>query len=324
MTDSVSQTPDGPPAAPPKPSAARRLVTWAVALACFGYLYYRISNATPAGETPLSYLASVFAKVGWGKWLLLMVPYSCFYFLIDSAVTWRVINWFNTKVGYTDILPIRASAYILSILNEQVGKGAMALYLYRRDRVPAWEVVSSMLFIMFCEFFYLLGWATLGYGLAGDQLPPQFKLIPNIAIGAVIFLVLWIAYFRGGFLPGLRLRERPLFHAFRQAEWWQYLVLVAIRSPALLAAVFVYRAALGLFGVEETLPNMLGILPVVFFGAAVPTPMRAAAITLWVVLYPQQEAQLAAFGLVMHNFFIFFNAAIGLLFLRRANRDLLE
>ena len=199
----------------------------------------------------------------------------------------------------------------------------MALYLNRRDGVPGWEVGSSMLFIMFCEFFYLLGWATLGYALAGDQLPPEFKLIPAIAVGALIFLAVWIAYFRGALFPNSKLREKPLLHSFRQAKAWQYLVLIAIRSPALLAAVFVYRTALGLFGVEETLTNMLGLLPVIFFGAAIPTPMRAAAITLWVVLYPQQEAQLAAFGLVMHNFFIFFNAAIGLLFLRRANRDLL-
>jgi hypothetical protein len=30
---------------------------------------------------------------------------------------------------------------------------------------------------------------------------------------------------------------------------------------------------------------------------------------------------MAAFGLVQHNFFVFFNAAIGLLFLRRTNRE---
>ena len=42
------------------------------------------------------------------------------------------------------------------------------------------------------------------------------------------------------------------------------------------------------------------------------------------VLFPEREAEMTAFGLVQHNFFIFFNAAIGLLFLRRANRDLLS
>ena len=50
--------------------------------------------------------------------------------------------------------------------------------------------------------------------------------------------------------------------------------------------------------------------------------MRSVAIVLWVTLFPEHEGEMAAFGFVQHNFFIFFNAAIGLLFLRRANRDL--
>ena len=31
---------------------------------------------------------------------------------------------------------------------------------------------------------------------------------------------------------------------------------------------------------------MLGYLPVIFFGAAVPGPLRAVAITMWPLLYP--------------------------------------
>jgi hypothetical protein len=68
--------------------------------------------------------------------------------------------------------------------------------------------------------------------------------------------------------------------------------------------------------------QMLGYLPVIFFGAATPGPMRTVAITLWVILFPGNEGEMATFGFVQHNFFIFFNAAIGLLFLRRANREL--
>ena len=49
--------------------------------------------------------------------------------------------------------------------------------------------------------------------------------------------------------------------------------------------------------------------------------MRAAAITFWVVLFPENEGQMAAFGFVQHNFFVV-NAAIGLLFWRRAQRSL--
>jgi hypothetical protein len=50
--------------------------------------------------------------------------------------------------------------------------------------------------------------------------------------------------------------------------------------------------------------------------------MRAAAITLWVTLFPEHPGEMTAFGIVQHNFFIFFNAAIGVLFLRRANREI--
>ena len=73
---------------------------------------------------------------------------------------------------------------------------------------------------------------------------------------------------------------------------------------------------------EASVLGLLPLLPVIFFAAAVPTPMRAAAITFWVVLFPDNEGQMAAFGFVQHNFFILFNAAIGLLFWRRAQRDL--
>ena len=304
-------------------SIAKRAIPWLVTLGCFTYLYFRIDGAAQReGSSAIPYLANVFANVNWARWLGLMIPYSIFFFLIDSLVVWRIINWFNARVRYADILPIRGSTYIISILNEQVGKGVMAVYLHRRDGVPGWQVGSSMLFIMFCEFFYLLLWATVGYAQQGDTLPPQFGLIPWIALAAGVFFALWVLYFRGAIAPASRLRDRQILHAFRQAKWWQYGVIVVLRSPALLAAVVVYTLALRLFGLEANFLDLLGYLPLIFFGAAVPAPMRAVAITLWSFLYPDNLAQATAFGLVQHNFFIFFNASIGLLFLRRANREL--
>ena len=50
--------------------------------------------------------------------------------------------------------------------------------------------------------------------------------------------------------------------------------------------------------------------------------MRATAITFWVILFPENEGQMAAFGFVQHNFFILFNALIGVMFWPRAQREL--
>ena len=316
---------DTPVAAMPQRRSTRaaRLLPWIITIACFAFLYTRIDGAARRqGSSLVPYLAQVFEKVDWWSWLALMVPYSLLFFLVDSLVIWRVVNWFNARVPYRDILPVRASTYILSILNEQVGKGVMAYYLNRRDGVPGWQVGSSMLFVMFCEFYYLLGWACVGAMLRWDRVPEAFRVLPWVALGALVFLALWVLYFRGAIAPGSKLRERDMLRSFHLASPWQYATVIALRSPALLAAALVYSRALGLFGIESSFLEMLGVLPLIFFGAATPGPMRAVAITMWVALFPDHPAEMAAFGLVMHNFFIFFNAAIGLVFLRRANREL--
>ena len=310
------------PGVPPGRSRAGRAGFLLLGVACFAYLYTRLDGAAAReGLSLAAYMAQVFENVQWGAWAGLMVAYSGFYFLIDTLVVSRALNWFVAPIRYRDILPVRASAYIISVFNEQIGKGAMAYYLNRRHRVPGWEVGSVMLFVMFCEVFYLLFWATVGY-LAGPELPPAFGLVPGLALAAVPVFAVWVLYFRGAVLPGNRLRDRRIFHAFRVAALRHYALFLVLRSPALLAAVVVYTTALNLFGVDASFLALLGYLPVVFFAAAVPTPMRAAAITFWVVLFPENEGQMAAFGFVQHNFFILFNALIGAAFWPRAQREL--
>ena len=317
--------PAASPARAPAPSRlaawATRGLPWLITGICFAYLYRRIASAAGA-EEPLLYMGRIFAQVDWRAWLLLMIPYSAFYLAVDTVVLWRAVSWFNAPIAWRDLLPIRASTYILSILNEQVGKGAIAVYLNRRHGVPGWQVGSSMLFIMFCEFYYLLAWALVGWLLGRGVLPEVFDAIPLVAGGALLFFIAFVAVFRSERLRHFGLRERQLLHAFRRARPRQYGILVLLRSPALLAAIWVYSRAAALFGVEIPLLDMLGVLPVIFFGTLVPGPFRAVAITLWTVLFPHHATQMAAFGLVQHNFFVLFNAAIGLCFMRRANREL--
>lgn len=322
MTEATNAAPENGTPAKPRGGLLRHAIPWAITLACFAYLYVRIGQGAPAGQSVPSYLASIFAGVDWLAWLALMIPYSLLYLLVDTAVLWRVVNWFNTHVSYRELLPIRASAYIISILNEQVGKGAIGWYLNRRHGTPGWQVASSMLLIMLCEPLYLLLWAVAGVQLTWQRVPAVFHAIPAIALAAVLFVAGVCAFFRLPVFARVALRERQVFHAFRRARPHHYLAILALRSPALLAAVFVYSRSAALFGVEIPLADMLGFLPVIFFGTFVPGPFRAAAVTMWTVLFPEHTAQMAVFGLVMHNFFVLFNAAIGAVFLPTANREL--
>ena len=307
----------------------RRLLAglpWLIALLCFAFLASRIQAAAQAeGISAAALLARVFAHVAWGPWLLLMSCYSLLYCAIDTLVVWRVINWFHARVAYRDIMPVRISAYILSILNEQVGKGAMALYLHRREGTPGFEVASSMLFIMVCEFYYLLGWALLALALGTSPAPGAAGWVLGLAAVSLPLLAAVSAALRRGRLDRA-LAKRPrigaLLHSFRRAPLRYYGTVVLLRSPAMAAAIFVYAWALALFGVEVSPRQVLGVLPLIFFSAALPIPLRAVASSLWVALFPGRPAELAAFGFAMHNFFIFANASLGLLFVRRAQREL--
>ena len=202
-----------------------------------------------------------------------------------------------------------------------MSKGAIALYLSRRHGIDAWEVGSSMLFIMFCEYFYLLGWATLGVLLQWSRFPAVFHAIPVIAAVSAVAFVFIHLFFRGVLGARLAVRNRPIFRAFRMATLRHYAGVIALRSPVMLAAIVVYALALRLFGVKAGVLEMLGYLPVIFYGAAMPGPMHSVAIVLWVILFPERPGEMTTFGFVQHNFFVLFNAAVGLLFLRRATRD---
>ena len=301
----------------------QRLLPWVISALCFAYLYQRLERAAAAeGSQLLPYLTAIFESVSWSRWLMLMIPYCMLFLAVDSLVVWRVITWFNARLRYTDVLPIRASAYILSLVNEQVSKGAIALYLSRRNGIPAWDVGSSMLFIMFCEYYYLLAWATVGVTLRWDRFPPVFHAIPWIALVSGLFFVLFHLFFSGRLRVGSAVRDRPIFRAFRRATVAHDLTVLALRSPVMVAAVVVYTIALRLFGVTAGVVEMFGYLPVIFFGAAMPGPMHSVAIVLWVMLFPERPGAMITFGFVQHNFFVLWNAAVGLLFLRRATREL--
>lgn len=327
--DSMSDTAPPPTGQRAPPHPAWRVLSWLITILCFGLVLRRIGAAAAReGLDTASYLARFFGDADWLGWLLLMVPYSLFFFLVDAHVTWRVVRWFNAPtLSFRGVLPIRASAYILSLVNEQVGKGAIMLYLWRRHGVPAWQALSSMVLLGMMEIYQLLLFSAVGVALyyplveAASTRLPLATLLPLTFAVAALYLPLHVAFFRGLLLPRSRLRDAQACHAFRLAAPRHYALIVLFKAPNLVGAVAVYTLALELFNVDVAFGRMLAFLPVIFLAAALPLPFHAGALVLWTVLFPDYP-EVGAFSLVMHTFFVLFNAVIGLCFLPRANREL--
>jgi|TARA_B110000967_G_scaffold158775_1_gene164222 hypothetical protein len=227
------------------------------------------------------------------------------------------------------MLPIRASAYILSLINEQIGKGAMSLYLLRRHEIPGWQAVSSMVLLGMVEIYQLLMFSAVGVWLYYDLVVAASSQIALHQILVTVFLVaagyfpVHLMLFRSDWFAGWRFRDNSLFSAFRQARAFDYLLILLFKAPNLLLAVLVYTVSLNLFSVPVAFGQMLAFLPVIFIAAALPLPFHAGALVLWTVLFPDFP-EVGIFSLVMHTFFVSFNALIGLVFLPMANRQLFD
>ena len=266
-------------------------------------------------------MAGTLAAAHWGRYLCLLVPYSIVYFLIDTFVIKQAVTWFNVPVRYGDILPVRATSYILSLVNTQLGQGGIAVYLHRRHGIPFWEVTGTVLFIALVEIYQLAFYSFVGAVASGEL----GRAVPAWIYAALAgYLVLHLWYFsrpRSG-----RLGQIPVLIVFRKARPIQYLYLLLLKTPNLLAAVVVHWLALPMFGMHVPFAQLLTFLPLVFFAAAL--PIAAAHLgpsqMAWVYFFrgSAPEAGLVAYSLAAHLTFMLMNAAIGLAFLRRAAREL--
>jgi hypothetical protein len=249
------------------------------------------------------------------------VPYSIVYFLVDAFAVQQAVSWFNVRVAYRDILPVRATSYILSLVNTQLGQGGLAVYLHRRHHLPFWEITGTVIFIAFVEVYQLAFYSFVGAAAGGEL----HGVAPREVYGVLAaYLAVHLWYFarpRGG-----RLGQARVLAAFRKARPHHYLRLLLYKTPNLLVAVTVHWLALPLFGMEVPFTMLLAYLPLVFFFAALPIaaahlgPSQAAWVYFFRGVAP--EAGLVAYSLAAHLAFVVMNALIGLCFLRRAAREL--
>jgi hypothetical protein len=310
-----------------------RLVPWIVTIVIFIVIFQRIS---------LEQVATALRRVRLGPYLALMVPYSLVYCGLDAFVLSRVLGWFHGQVPYRRVLPVRAAAYILALLNPSLGQGAVAFAIHRRESVPFLEVAGTLLFLTLVEVCQLALYAALG--IFGFHPHLRVAFVPVYAVlgaglGGALFCVrreidpvalvlTGIGRWRTGnptYRAPSRLPHTSLLHTFRQAGWQHYLLTLLYKAPNFLLAVVVHYFALQLFGVQVPFVRLLGFLPIVFLVASLPITVAhlGTSQAAWMYFFSAygEESQLLAYSLVAHVTFMVLNGLIGVCFLRLALQE---
>lgn len=307
-----------------------RLLPWLLTGTIFALLFRRI---------PVQDVIATLRQVSLGPYLALMLPYSLIYCSIDALVLTRLLHWFHAPIPYRRLLPVRAAAYILALLNPSLGHGAVAWALHRREGLPLLEIASSLVFLTVLEFCQLTLYATVGIFGFYPQLALTFAPIYGV-LAAVLGLgivciqtnrdpLAWLGTRIGRWRTGDRSYQTParllqgrLLRTFKLARPRHYLLTLLYKAPNFCLAVLVHYFALQLFGVQVPFLRLFGLLPLVFLVASLPVTVAhlGTSQAAWVFFFAAygEASHILAYSLVAHVTFMVLNGLIGVCFLRSA------
>jgi hypothetical protein len=266
-------------------------------------------------RVPFPALAAALGEADYLTFLALMIPNTLFYFAWDTLVLTVVIRWFHGPVPYRDLLPVRASSYVVGFFNTNLGRGAMAAYLCRRLRAPFLELGSTVIFLVLTEYTQLVLWSMLG--LIGFRAEVSRSLLGVAAAVAVFWVVVRVA---------LAPRTWSIVRTFHLATLRQYVEIIALRAPMFFVSLCLHYYAAHAFGIQIPFVQMLTFLPVIFMLAALPVTVAHLGTTqaAWIFFFGQYAAapRLLAFSLAAHLVFASTRALLGILWLPTAYFDL--
>ena len=307
-----------------------KLLPWVITLAIFFFIFRRV---------PVPELLEALQQASLLPYLALMAPYSMIYCLVDAFVLTRAITWFNKPVRYARVLPVRAAAYILSLLNPGLGQGGTAFYIHRREGVPFFEMAGSIVFLVVIEFGQLALYAAIGIFIVQPELAAVFAPFYVIFVAAFAIVLVYIRHGLGPLARAVltlcrlagrqvdpaRLAARPGAHILRAlqiAGVRHYLLALLYKAPNFFLAILVHYLAVQQFGLQIPFLALLAFLPVVFLAASLPITVAhlGTSQAAWLFFFSAYgaEARLLAYSLAAHFTFMMLNSLIGLCFLRQA------
>ncbi len=297
---------------------ARRVLPWLVAVALMTLLVKRIG-----GEA----IADAFARADVLYLILATLGCTAVNFSLDAYSLSRAISWFNAPMTFKQLAPVKASAYLVGILNYNVASGGIALWIARRCRVPFLEAVSTMLFVNVVDALLLIGLMAIGIPVLRE---PVGTAVQTIAVVAVVGFAAQYAFWLYGERIALvsRLWAWPIFASFRKARLGAYAKLALMRLAFLAVFIGNYWFAVQAFQLEIPARQIVAAVPVISFVGVVPVTVaglgtvQAATIYLFSEFAP--EAALLALSLAVTAVMTVLRALLGLPFFASVSGELLQ
>ena len=101
---------------------------------------------------PYERLLAALSEADYVRFFALMIPNAVMYIAWDTLVLAVAIRWFHGPVRYRDLLPVRATSYIVSMFNTNAGRGALAVFVGRLLGRSTLQIGSTVIFLVLTEY----------------------------------------------------------------------------------------------------------------------------------------------------------------------------
>jgi hypothetical protein len=196
----------------------------------------------------------------------------------DTFAMSAVFRRFGCRVPYPDLYLVRASTYLLAVVNYHVGQAAIVGYLYRVQRVPLLRASGWILFIIGINVGTLFLLASAGATRTTGQLAILHWIPLACGVGIVVYaaLLTW--------KPRL-LAERALFKPLFEMGIPGHIWGVLVRLPHVGVLLVWHFASLRMFGVQVTPGAALLYLPAYFAVSSLPINVNGLGVAQMVAVF---------------------------------------
>lgn len=244
----------------------------------------------------------------------------------DTFAMSAVFRWFGSPVPYVDLFFVRASTYLIAVVNYHVGQAAILGYLYRARKVPFLRATGWILFIIGINVGTLFLLASAGASQASGELA-MLRLVPVVcAIGVVVYAALL------ALKPSI-LAKRALLAPLFEMGIVGHIKGVLVRLPHVGVLLLWHFLSLRMFGVHVTPKAALLYLPAYFAVSSLPINVNGLGVAQLVAVaffapfaevpagaadpVAAQKAAVIAYSLGTSGISIVLQIVLGLVCLRR-------
>lgn len=291
----------------------RHVLPWAVALALLAWVFSRV---------PLGAFGEALSRGHFHWFIPAMAAVMAVIYLADCFAIAKTFSWFTIPMSYKEVLRIRGASYLMSVVNYNLGQGAIILFAKRAKGLSLRLGTGTVLFLMGINLLVmvLLAAGALALGAA----PKAATLWPWV-IG---LLVLFIFYLGAVASKPAFLSRIELLQPILRAGVSGHLLALLVRLPHIALVLLAHLLGMLAFDLRPPMDVFFAYLPVMLLISALPiSPQglgtaQVAAVFFFSAYAPgapkEQAATALAYSLTASGTAMIFMLVIGLFWFRSA------